>query len=33
VVGRPWQEHVVLALATEIESRLGGYVSPPDFQT
>jgi amidase len=33
MVGRPWQEHVVLALATEIESRLGGYVSPPDFQT
>ena len=29
VIGRPWQEHVVLAVASEVESRFGGYVSPP----
>ena len=29
VVGRPWQEHVVLAVASEVERRFGGYVSPP----
>jgi amidase len=29
VVGRPWQEHVVLALASEIERRIGGYLPPP----
>lgn len=29
VVGRPWQEHVVLAIASEIEHALGGYRPPP----
>jgi amidase len=29
IVGRPWQEHVVLAVASEVERRFGGYVSPP----
>ncbi|HKX99269.1 MAG TPA: amidase [Steroidobacteraceae bacterium] len=30
VIGRPWQEHIILALASEIERRFGGYVPPPD---
>jgi amidase len=29
VVGRPWREHVVLALASEIERAFGGYRPPP----
>jgi amidase len=29
IVGRPWREDVVLALAGEVERRLGGYKPPP----
>jgi amidase len=29
VIGRPWQEHVVLAIASEIERQFGGYQAPP----
>jgi amidase len=31
VVGRPWQEHVVLAVASFIESQTGGWQAPPAF--
>ncbi len=30
IVGRPWREDVVLALAREVERALGGYQAPPD---
>jgi len=29
IVGRPWREDVVLALARQVEEILGGYQSPP----
>lgn len=29
IVGRPWREDIVLALARQIEQSLGGYQSPP----
>jgi amidase len=29
IVGRPWREDVVLALARQVEQNLGGYQSPP----
>lgn len=29
IVGRPWREDVVLALARQVEQILGGYQSPP----
>jgi amidase len=29
VIGRPWQDHVVLAIASEIERQFGGYQAPP----
>ncbi|HEU4402716.1 MAG TPA: amidase [Candidatus Polarisedimenticolia bacterium] len=29
IVGRPWREDVVLALAREVERALGGYQAPP----
>lgn len=29
VIGRPWHEHTVLAIASEVERRLGGYLPPP----
>src|SRR5207249_4703629 len=32
VVGRPWQEHVALAAARQIETALGGWQPPPTPQ-
>ncbi len=29
VIGKPWQEHTVLALAAEIERQFGGFKPPP----
>jgi Asp-tRNA(Asn)/Glu-tRNA(Gln) amidotransferase A subunit family amidase len=29
IVGRPWEEHLVLAVAGEIERECGGYRPPP----
>ena len=29
IVGRPWREDVVLALARQVEQALGGYQWPP----
>jgi amidase len=29
VIGRPWHEHVVLAIAAEIERQFGGFKPPP----
>jgi len=29
VVGRPWEEEVVLAVAAEIERECGGFRRPP----
>jgi amidase len=29
IVGRPWTEHVVLAVASHIESKTGGWQRPP----
>jgi amidase len=29
IIGRPWQEHVVLAVASFIESQTGGWQAPP----
>jgi Asp-tRNA(Asn)/Glu-tRNA(Gln) amidotransferase A subunit family amidase len=31
IVGRPFEEHVVLAVAAELEQRLGGWVMPPEL--
>ncbi len=30
VIGKPWQEHTVLAIAADIERQFGGYKPPPD---
>lgn len=29
VIGKPWREHVVLAIAAEVEQQFGGYRPPP----
>jgi Asp-tRNA(Asn)/Glu-tRNA(Gln) amidotransferase A subunit family amidase len=29
VVGRPFEEEVILAVAEQIERQVGGYVKPP----
>jgi Asp-tRNA(Asn)/Glu-tRNA(Gln) amidotransferase A subunit family amidase len=29
IVGRPWQEEMVLAVASAIEKECGGYQAPP----
>ena len=29
VVGRPWEEELVLAVATEVERECGGFRKPP----
>jgi amidase len=33
VVGRPWEEQVVLAVAAEIERECGGFCKPPDHMS
>jgi Asp-tRNA(Asn)/Glu-tRNA(Gln) amidotransferase A subunit family amidase len=31
IVGRPWEEEAVLAVAARIEEACGGFLRPPDF--
>jgi Asp-tRNA(Asn)/Glu-tRNA(Gln) amidotransferase A subunit family amidase len=31
IVGRPWEEELVLAVAAEVERECGGYKRPPDL--
>jgi amidase len=33
IVGRPWTEHVVLAVAAHVESQTGGWKKPPIAET
>jgi Asp-tRNA(Asn)/Glu-tRNA(Gln) amidotransferase A subunit family amidase len=30
IVGRPWEEELVLAVAAAVEQECGGYQAPPD---
>jgi Asp-tRNA(Asn)/Glu-tRNA(Gln) amidotransferase A subunit family amidase len=33
IVGKPWEEEVVLAVAAAVEKDSGGYVPPPTVET